>query len=327
MAQFEIVQAGFIMPILYGLKDSGANVDRLLKPSGLNKFSLDDVNNYVPMHSMYSFFDELERQGGITDVSDQFSEHIELAGVSQWIEMIVNMPDFLTAIQFAKKSSGVLLSHEKIGLEINGNKAKYWQCFSGRDCNGLKQTDFMSFAIAIKAYYLAAGSDCAPLEIHLQSNIAPNWDILLPSGNNTKILLGQATSGFVFPTSFLAKPMLGYNVSGEVVPDFSSVSTYSNKIENLLCSMKPDYPLNMSLIAEMTESSSRSLQRRLAQEGTSISGVIDQWRFKQAVQLLEQPKIRVKDIYQQLGYANGPNFVRAFSRWTGVSPNRYREQL
>ena len=82
MAQLDIVQVGFIKPILDGLEKAGANTDTLLKTSGLNNFSLDNVNYYVPVNSMYSLFDVLMRQEGITDVTDQFSEYIDLVSLS-----------------------------------------------------------------------------------------------------------------------------------------------------------------------------------------------------------------------------------------------------
>lgn len=327
MVQLDIVQTGFFRPILDGLNEAGANTDKLLISSGLNKFDLNDRDQYVPVHSMYSFFDELKRQEGITDVLDQFSDRIELASLSQWGEMIAYTPDLLTAAQTGVKYQGVLLSHEQAGFEINGSKAKYWHRFTDRDCNGRVQSDFIDFALLIKGVQLAAGKDWAPLEIHLQSKTAPNLDKLLPEGSNTEIFLGQAVSAVVFPVSLLNLPMLRNNVPQQLVTDFSPVSTLTSKLERLLNSIQPHLILNINLLAEMAGVSSRTLQRKLAEEGTSLSEVIDQWRFKQAIQLFENPEIRVQDVCQQLGYSNPPNFVRAFRRWTGFTPNQYREQL
>lgn len=326
MTQLHLVQVGFLRPILDGLKDSGVNVRRLLVSSGLNKFHFTDAEQYVPVHSMYSFFDGLNQQEGLDDLMDQFSEQIQLVSLSQWGEMIAYTPDVLTAIQTAVKYDSVVMSHERAGFEISGNNTKYWQRFTDRQNNGREQADFLSFSLAIKGLQLAAGNDWAPLEIHFQSHIAPNLDILLPPGNNTRVLLGQATTAIVFPTSMLAMPMLGGDAPEGLVTDFLPSITLSSKIENLLSSMQPDLIPNMNLLAEMTESSTRTLQRNLAEEDASLSGVIEQWRFKKAIQLLDNPEIKVKDISEQLGYANAPNFVRAFRRWTGISPNGYREQ-
>ncbi len=326
MEQLHLVQVGFLRPVLDGLKDAGVNVGRLLDSSGLNKFHLTDTEQYVPVHSMYSFFDGVNQQEGLDDLMDQFSEQIQLVSLSQWGEMIAYTPDILTAIQAAVKYDSVVMTHEQAGFEICGNKTKYWQRFTDRQNNGREQADFLSFSLALKGFQLAAGNDWAPLEIHFQSQIAPNLDILLPPGNNTRILLGQAATAIVFPTSMLAMPMLSGDVPEGLATIFSLPITLSSKIENLLSSMQPNLIPNMELVAEMTESSTRTLQRNLAKENSSLSGVVEQWRFKKAIQLLDNPEIKIKDISEQLGYANAPNFVRAFRRWTGTSPNGYREQ-
>lgn len=327
MPQLNIVQTGFFKPILDGLDDSGVDLNKLLRSTGLHQFHLEETERYVPVHSMYSLFDTLNRQEGINDLLVPFSQQVELASLSQWGEMIASTPDILTAIQTAVKYDAVVLSHEQAGFEINGNTAKYWQRFTDQQTRGREQADFLSFALAIKGFQLAAGKDWAPLEIHLQSHSAPNLDVLLPPGSNTKILLGQAATAIIFPTSMLAMTMLGDAVPGDLPSEFPPVVTLSSKIDHLLGSLQPDLIPNVGLIAEMTDSSKRTLQRKLAEEEASVSSVIDQWRFKRSLQLLANSETKVKEIYEQLGYANAPNFVRAFRRWTGVSPNAYRDQL
>jgi len=326
MSQLHIAQAGFIKPVLDGLELAGVNVNRLLVAAGLNRFQLNSAGAYVPVHSMYSLFDELKNQEGIIDVLDQFSEQIELVSLSQWGEMIAYTPDILSAIQMSVKYDAVVLSHEKAGLELKGNRAKYWQRFTDKPSKGREQADFLSFALAIKGFQIAAGVNWAPLEIHLQSHIAPNLDAVLPSGNNTKIRLGQAATAIVFPTSLLAWPMLGQKTTDNQLTEFARTATLSNRIENILNTVQADCILNMSLISEITGAPSRTLQRQLAREKSSISSIIEQWRFKQSIQLLRNTDAKITDISAQLGYANSPNFVRAFRRWTGVSSNRYRDQ-
>lgn len=67
MSQLHLVQTGFIRPILDGLENSGVNLNKLLMSSGLRQFHLVGSEQYVPVHSMYSLFDELNRKEGIMD--------------------------------------------------------------------------------------------------------------------------------------------------------------------------------------------------------------------------------------------------------------------
>jgi AraC-like DNA-binding protein len=66
------------------------------------------------------------------------------------------------------------------------------------------------------------------------------------------------------------------------------------------------------------------LQRRLAEQQTSYSRVLDEARLLKAATLLEDTDAPLLDISLMLDYENASSFTRAFRRWTGVSPREYR---
>ncbi len=70
--------------------------------------------------------------------------------------------------------------------------------------------------------------------------------------------------------------------------------------------------------------SRRTLQRRLADEGTAYAALLDATRRDLALRYLEDPSKSVTEIAFLLGYSQHSVFTRAFRRWTGRSPSRYR---
>jgi AraC-like DNA-binding protein len=68
----------------------------------------------------------------------------------------------------------------------------------------------------------------------------------------------------------------------------------------------------------------RTLNRRLAEAGTSFSGVHEASRFAIARQLLGNTRMPAGQIAARLGYANASAFTRAFRRWSGVTPVAWR---
>jgi AraC-like DNA-binding protein len=56
----------------------------------------------------------------------------------------------------------------------------------------------------------------------------------------------------------------------------------------------------------------------------SYRELVDELRSQQATELLRHSDASVTDIAFDLGYTDVAHFTRAFRRWTGVSPNRYR---
>jgi AraC-like DNA-binding protein len=70
----------------------------------------------------------------------------------------------------------------------------------------------------------------------------------------------------------------------------------------------------------------RTLDRRLATEGTSFRGVLDGVRRELALQLLRDPRATTGEIAFHLGYSESTAFHRSFKRWTGLTPRAFRRQ-
>ena len=71
----------------------------------------------------------------------------------------------------------------------------------------------------------------------------------------------------------------------------------------------------------------RTLQRRLATAGTSYSNLVNEARYQLAAELLEDRNVPISSIAKAVGFANHSGFSRAFHRWTGMTPRRYRARV
>ena len=326
MSALDLTQVGLIKPIINELSNKGVNVPPLLYKAGLNKFSLVNDENYLPVRSIYRFFDLLNREEGIEDCIETFGELLELFSLAQWGEMISYTPDILTACQLVTKFDNVVSTHEHAGFEIDGNKTTYWQYYVDEPTKEREQLVFISLAHAINGFFLATGNDWAPMEIYIQSNSAPNLDILLPPGYKTKIYLNQPRTAIVFPTSMLTLPMLGKKeYSNHINYNPNATNGMVTNIERVLDSYEEIPSINY--VAEISDLSVRSLQRRLSDEQVTYFSIIDNWRFKRALNLLKDSKNSVSHISKELKYSNLPNFLRAFSRWTNTTPQKFRDDL
>lgn len=72
--------------------------------------------------------------------------------------------------------------------------------------------------------------------------------------------------------------------------------------------------------------SERTLRRRLAAEGSSYLALLDQVRCNLALGRVAHDAISFPELAEALGYADTSTFYRAFKRWTGTTPAKYRER-
>jgi AraC-like DNA-binding protein len=83
---------------------------------------------------------------------------------------------------------------------------------------------------------------------------------------------------------------------------------------------------NIEDIADALHISSRTLQRRLQDEGSSFQRVLEEARHQLARHYLNNSVLELNEAAYLLGYEDGNSFVRAFRGWEGVPPARWREQ-
>lgn len=71
--------------------------------------------------------------------------------------------------------------------------------------------------------------------------------------------------------------------------------------------------------------SERTLARRLAEQGHTFDGLLDDLRRERALAAVAEARQPLTDIARALGFAEPSTFYRAFRRWTGQPPARWRQ--
>ncbi len=96
-------------------------------------------------------------------------------------------------------------------------------------------------------------------------------------------------------------------------------------VRRVLIASGPPF-LDLVGTAKRLATSSRSLRRRLREEGTSFRSLLDEVRSTIADEWLEDPRRTITEIGLDLGYTDAANFTRAYRRANGVSPSTARKQ-
>lgn len=101
----------------------------------------------------------------------------------------------------------------------------------------------------------------------------------------------------------------------------------SERLRAALMEALPAGQVDVGTAARRLGVSARSLQRRLAAEGTSFQAELQALRNRLANAYLARPDRTSAEIAFLLGYEDPNSFIRAFHAWTGTTPEAMRARL
>jgi AraC-like DNA-binding protein len=146
---------------------------------------------------------------------------------------------------------------------------------------------------------------------------------------------GQAGDELVIERALLdraqkdAEPALGavldQHLSAQLAALPASPGNFLDRVRSALAAELADGEPALPALAARLRMSPRSLQRRLQQEGSSLSSLLDRLRADLAVRYLAESQDSIAEVAFLLGFSDVTTFHRAFKRWTGVTPATYRK--
>jgi AraC-like DNA-binding protein len=107
--------------------------------------------------------------------------------------------------------------------------------------------------------------------------------------------------------------------------DRSSAGTMSTRVRRVLVEHLGQSALTLDTVAAALAVSRRTVTRRLAEEGASFRHIFDEVRRDFALALLQDRSLSIGDIAFFLQYSESAAFHRSFRRWTGRTPQTFRE--
>jgi AraC-like DNA-binding protein len=139
------------------------------------------------------------------------------------------------------------------------------------------------------------------------------------------------TSGLLIETQTLNRPLVnahrGHGLVAAALREQHPVERelFAQRVEGMVRALMPmSFPTQERVAREMMLSQ-RTLQRRLLESSTSFNAIRDRVRAHLAAKYLRQSSLSVGQISDVLGYSQSAAFCRAFTRWYGMTPFKYRK--
>jgi AraC-like DNA-binding protein len=99
-----------------------------------------------------------------------------------------------------------------------------------------------------------------------------------------------------------------------------------NKVKHLIGSDFQRPLPSLQDVADRLHMTTPTLHRRLREEGTSFQQLKDQCRKNAAISYLSSGEYTTQQLSELMGFSDSSTFHRAFKKWTGLTPQDYKQK-
>jgi AraC-like DNA-binding protein len=207
--------------------------------------------------------------------------------------------------------------------------------FSGIARHRIRQNAEFEFAVMLKAIREMAGLNVSPTRVacaHARTTDVREFERFF----GCPVEFAAPSDQIAFANEVLALPLVTEDPHLlETLRPFceeaararnTAGGTMRAAVENEIQRLLPHGRARAEIVAKALAVSSRTLARRLAEEGTNFAEVVDGLRRSLAAQYLHESGFTLAQIGWLLGYEGPTSFHHAFKRWTGHSPSHARSE-
>jgi AraC-like DNA-binding protein len=189
----------------------------------------------------------------------------------------------------------------------------------------------LQMAIHLSLHRDVMGSSFRPSELHFSSG-RPRDGKKDTAVFGCAVLYGQSENRFAFDAHWLdGRPNLGNALTyaefcqlcDRLSNELQLSAGIAGRVRKIILVDLAQHT-SFDSAAKRLKMSTRSLRRKLQDEGTSFRKLIDEVRSEIAIKYLRDTDLSIDDIAYALGFSDPSAFRHAFRRWTSAAPHKFR---
>jgi len=324
-------RAGVLKPFERLFKDIGAPYQKFLRHSGIPTDLIYDADAPVPLIPTYKFIESAASAEGEEHLALLASKYFNLEDLGHYGQSLSRSTTVYDYLNTGIKFYDQIVCGEKIWITKAHGKMHFCHSTPAGIPESQKQISLFCLGTIINTLRLVCGENWAPETIGLPTRVSQKlpFDFLA----NTRVVHSPGYSFFTFPEYFLTQafrlPKTNRKMRWETHPEdpVEFETDFASSVSQLVGLLITDGYPDIHIVAEATGLSKRTLQRKLFEENTSYSRLVEEFRIGKACDWLERSDMPITLISQELAYRDATNFSRAFRRKTGQSPINYRRNF
>lgn len=325
MSLLGLTKARSLGPIVDAVERAGGNVARVFSRADLPLRLMECPEQLIPLRSQLCLLEYAAREIGDPVLPARLSLAAGVVGLGALGQRALATDRLEAAISNTNHLMGSLLqSSTRIQLIVRDKVAK-WSYTVTDPCEvGRQKNEFLALGYMTDLVRSFMGPTWTPLRAVVSgSQIEAKSEAELILGADLSLSTEAALyfSGDQLDTSKPIRSAQPSSAAGNGRPIGDDLLTCVEHL--ILLNLLDDRP-TIDRMSRRLGISRRTLQRRLADQGTSFDAVLKAVLERQAEIMLAVPDFPISQIAYQLGYTDPAHFTRAFVAWKGMSPRAWR---
>lgn len=328
----ELIRAASLTGYLETMAGLGADPRPLLREQGLGPDLLSGTDQMLPALASIRLLERSAQVTGCETLGVRMAQGRSLAHLGATSLLIAHQPTLRAAIQSLAEYRLRINSTLTVHLEETGDQAILREDIALRRPEPTRQSTDLALGVLAKLCAAALGEAWAPQGVCFTHQAPPRAEQhhyfrlfrCQPQFDCefNGIILNRADLDRPNPRADAQLAMHARTLLASVMTPQSA--TCAEEVEQMLKLLLPTGRGSIQVCAASLGLTVRTLQRTLAVEGAAFTDVLNRVRRHLAVQYLANPRMRITDVANLLGYGS----IGAFTRWHGqtfgVSPRSAR---
>ena len=323
------VRANAMTPFFSFLNELGAPLDRLRQQARVPTSLVEDPEALLPVFSCYRFVELAARQEKLEDIGVIVGQRASSFDLGAYGAALRGSSTVYEYLQIGVALLGGHSSGTRMWLQPETAAIRVNQQLIGPHSTGRCLGDLYTLVLTINTLRQFFGPNWSPGEVRL---LAGN-EVFLEDRDifgDAPVFTGQCRTSFTVSRSLMQ--ILVHRQCPDAAPGREArlggrqpiPTDFRSSAEQLILSLLSDGYSGIQTAAEAAGTSPRTLQRRLAEAGTTYAELLAASRLRTAKHWLTTTDMPIAEMSSALGYTAASNFARAFRRQTGLSPAAYR---
>ena len=319
-------------------KDAGLSVTEILKHSGITPSELDDTQTNIEEKQELKVLENLARlKPDAFQLGLELGARYQLTSYGLWGYAVLASPNLRKAVDLGLRFLDLTYAFCHIELQQTQEKA---QVVFTPKCQGplaefVLYRDMWAMMVIPKDLFPAGLPN---FSVHFMApqpeSLSPEALAALREQVGAAIHFSQEANYVEFDRQYLDLPLpRGNELTAKmceqqcqaILEEKRRLGGVAQVIRNAL--IHHGLQVSMAFVASEMSLTTRTLHRKLKDQGTSWRALKDEVRFAMAQQWLASPTMQLVEIAERLGFSDAANFSHAFKRWQGESPSQFRTRL